>query len=463
MSAAGLREHAATIVVAALASLFASTLILGTGVLTAALDPDLIAESGTYRLVLLMVCAIFIVIALYVGAVVTANTFATIIAGRTRTIALLRLIGASAARVRARVAAEGLAMGAVGAAIGLALATAIVAGVASWGPGLGWLPEGRDYPRFDPLAVAAVAVVALTTWAAAWAGSRRVARVSPIAATGAAVEGRPEEARAHRGRAVAAWILIAVGASLLALGVLLGLLTPLALLVAFCGGLCSFTGIVLGAHVIMPPLLRLAGRATGRGPSGALAAANAVRFPERSARATIGLVVGVTLVTMFAVALDSYRSMTLLAFADDPTLAGELESTLAITSGILTALVGFSAVIAAVGLINTLSLSVLQRRRELGLLRALGFTAAQVRRMIVAESAQLTLAALGFGLLLGIGYGWIAAQSLLGSQSGIAPPTIPWPVVAGVAGFGIVLAALAALAPARRATRVSPVAALAVD
>ncbi|UOQ56318.1 ABC transporter permease [Leucobacter allii] len=463
MSAAGLREHAATIVVAALASLFASTLILGTGVLTAALDPDLIAESGTYRLVLLMVCAIFIVIALYVGAVVTANTFATIIAGRTRTIALLRLIGASAARVRARVAAEGLAMGAVGAAIGLALATAIVAGVASWGPGLGWLPEGREYPRFDPLAVAAVAVVALTTWAAAWAGSRRVGRVSPIAATGAAVEERPEEARAHRGRTVGAWILIAVGAALLALGVLLGLLTPLALLVAFCGGLCSFTGIVLGAHVIMPPLLRFAGRATGRGPSGALAAANAVRFPERSARATIGLVVGVTLVTMFAVALDSYRSMTLLAFADDPTLAGELESTLAITSAILTALVGFSAIIAAVGLINTLSLSVLQRRRELGLLRALGFTAAQVRRMIVAESAQLTLTALGFGLLLGIGYGWIAAQSLLGSQSGIAPPTIPWPVVAGVAGFGIVLAALAALAPARRATRVSPVAALAVD
>ncbi|GAA2189749.1 hypothetical protein GCM10009786_24150 [Leucobacter alluvii] len=101
MSAVGtatgqLREHVATIVVAALSTLFAVTLILGTGILTAALDPALIAESGTFRLVMLMVSVIFIIIALYVGAIVTANTFATVIAGRTRIIALLRLVGATA-------------------------------------------------------------------------------------------------------------------------------------------------------------------------------------------------------------------------------------------------------------------------------------------------------------------------------------------------------------------------------
>lgn len=460
---AGIREHGATVVVAALSSLFASTLILFTGVMSAALDPDLIESSGTFRMVLLMVSFVFIVIALYVGSIVTANTFATIIAGRTRTIALLRLVGATSRKVRARVAAEGLTMGLLGGAIGWVLAELLIFAAVTWGPGLGWLPAGRDYPLFDPLTLGSVAVVALTTWAAAWAGSRRVGSVSPIAATGAAVELRPEAARGRTGRTVWAIILVIIGAVLLALGLLLGMLTPLALLVSFFGGLFSFTGIALGAHLIMPPILRLTGKLLGQGPTGRLAAANAVRFPERSSRATIGLVIGVTLVIMFAVALETYGTMTLIAFDNDPALAAALTETLAITTAVFTGLVGFSAIIAAVGMVNTLSLSVLQRTRELGLLRALGFTGGQVRRMVIAESCQMTLAALGFGLVLGVFYGWVAAQSLLGSQAGMAPPTVPWIVVAGVVLFGFVLAVGAAVTPARRAIRVSPVAALAVD
>ena len=188
-----------------------------------------------------------------------------------------------------------------------------------------------------------------------------------------------------------------------------------------------------------------------------------MRFPERSARATIGLVIGVTLVTMFAVALASYEQMTLVAFAQDPEMQAQLSETLTITTGVFTGLVGFSAVIAAVGMVNTLSLGVLQRTRELGLLRALGFTGRQVRAMVMAESAQMTLAALGLGLVLGTFYGWVAAQSLVGSQVGLMPPTLPWLVLAGVVLFGAALALGAAIAPARRAIRVSPVAALAID
>ncbi|WP_241488072.1 ABC transporter permease [Leucobacter japonicus] len=458
-----IREHAATIIVAALATLFAVTLILGTGVLTAALDPELIEQSGTFRVVLLMVSAIFVLIALYVGAVVTANTFATVIAGRVRSIALLRLLGATSRYVRVRVAGEGLMMGALGSLLGFVVAEALVAVLTGFGPAWGWLPLGREYPLLDPLALAAVVIVTLTTWLSAWVGTRRVAGVSPIAATGAAVEPAPSAARERTGRTVWALILIATGIGCLALGLLVGMVTPLGLFVAFLGGLGSFTGIVVGAHLIMPTLLRATGRLLGGSPTGRIAAANAVRTPDRSARSTIGLVIGVTLVTMFAVALESYHSMTLRAFANDPALADTLDQTLAITTAIFTGLVGFSAVIAAVGLVNTLSLSVLQRTRELGLLRALGFTGGQVRRMIMAESAQMTLAALGFGLGLGILYGWVAAQSLLGSQAGIAPPTIPWPVLAGIVAFGIALAIIAAAAPARRAIRLSPVAALGVE
>lgn len=441
--------------------MFAVGLILATGIMGAALDSAAQA-SGTFRAVLLMVSAIFIIIALYVGAIVTANTFATIIAGRTRTIALYRLIGSTSARIRSRVAGEGLAMGALGAAIGFVAAEVLIVGVVSFGPSWGWLPEGVAYPMFDPLTILAVAVVMLTTWAAAWAGSRRVGAVSPIAATGASVELRPEQARGRRARTVWAWLLIGLGGVMLAAGIALSLVTPLALMVSFCGGLFSFTGIAIGAHLIMPPVLRLAGKLIDRGPTGSLAAANALRFPERSARSTIGLVIGVTLVIMFAVALDSYRAMVLIAFDNDPAMAAALNDVLSVTTAVFTGLVGFSAVIAAVGLVNTLSLSVLQRTRELGLLRALGYTGSQVRLMVIAESAQMTIAALGLGTVLGVFYGWAAAQSLVGSQVGFAAPSVPWAVVAGVIAFGILLAMIAAAAPARRALRVSPVTALSI-
>lgn len=457
------REHAATVIVAALSSFFAAALVLGVDLMVTAMDPELVDKSGTFKLMLMLVAFIFILIALYVGSVVTANTFSTIIAGRTRTIALYRLIGATSTRVRTRVAREGFVMGAVGALVGFVLAEALIVAVVAFGPELGWLPERANYSVFSPLALVAVAVVALTTWVAAWSGSRRVGRVSPIEATGASVELRPEDAKHRSGRSLWAMVLMILGLALLAVGIIAGLVTPLALLISFVGGLLSFTGIAIGAHLVMPPLLRLAGHALGNGPTGRLAAANAVRFPERSARATIGLVIGVTLVTMFAVALASYEQMTLAVFAQDAEMQSQLSETLVITTGIFTGLVGFSAVIAAVGMVNTLSLGVLQRTRELGLLRALGFTGNQVRSMVMAESIQMTLAALGFGLVLGTFYGWVAAQSLVGSQAGLAPPTLPWPILVGTVVFGTVLALGAAIVPARRALRVSPVAALAVD
>ena len=131
---------------------------------------------------------------------------------------------------------------------------------------------------------------------------------------------------------------------------------------------------------------------------------------------------------------------------------------------IFSILIGFSGVIAAVGLVNNLSLSVLQRTRELGLLRALGFSVRQLRQMILSESAQLTLTAVLLGILLGTVYGWAGAQSMLGFVSdGLVVPVVPWVILAVVVGSGAVITALASWAPTRRATRVSPITALAVE
>jgi putative ABC transport system permease protein len=454
------REHVSSILVAALGSFFGVGLIQATGLID-----DVLGGSGGegVQTALLAVASVFIGLAMYTGAVVTSNTFGTIIAGRARTIALYRLIGASASELRRSVAREGLLVGATGSAIGAVLAVLTASGVVRWQVGEGNLPD-IAYRLVDPLVLLPMAAVVLTTWLASRVGSRRVLDVSPIQATTGAQEAGVEEARRRVGRNVLALILVLLGVGLLGLGVVVGSVSPMGLVVAFLGGVLSFTGIVLGAHLVMPFVLRAVGRMLGGSAAARLAAANAVRYPERSTRNTIGLVIGVTLVTTFSVAAASFQSMVAHAAGLSPEELAQADQVLGITFGVLSALIGFSSVIAAVGLVNDLSLTVLQRTRELGLLRALGFTRGQVRWMIVAESAQMVLAAVGLGLVLGIVYGWAAAQSLLSAlvESGIVWPTLPWPVIAGIVGGGVLLALVASVVPSRRATGITPVRALQV-
>jgi putative ABC transport system permease protein len=460
------REHIPSILVATLGATFGVALLLGVNALTVLIGADPVTgESTTVAVLLGVVAWVFITIAIYVSAVVTANTFATIIAGRTRTIALLRLIGASAADQRRAVAREGFIVGGVGAIAGTLLGTGIVAGMMTSLVAFG-IVEDLPFSYIDPVVILPVIAVVLTTWLASWVGSRRVLTVSPMEATGAATEQTREETTARTGRNAAAIVLFTVGIGILLLGVAVGLVSPLGVLIGLVGGLLSFTGLVLGAHLVMPPALRLVGRAFGSSASAKLAAENAVRYPERSSRTTIGLVIGITLVTMFAVAIDSYQSMIYRAQATDPEYYAGVDTMLVITVVVFSVLTGFSALIAAVGMVNNLSLSVLQRTRELGLLRALGFTGRQVRTMILAESAQLTAASVLVGLTLGIFYGWAGAQSLLGSINGgpgLVVPTVPLVLIAVIVVAAVVLTVAASTAPSRRATRVAPVVALAVD
>ncbi|MDH6181137.1 putative ABC transport system permease protein [Microbacteriaceae bacterium SG_E_30_P1] len=452
------REHAPSILVASLSALFGVALLQVTSVL-AVIISDGTAGSATVAIMLSLVAMVFIAISTYVGSVVTANTFSTIIAGRRRTIALLRLVGSSARSLRSSVAREGFVVGVIGAALGLVLGTALAAALVAVGTLIGAIPT-LDYGFVNPVVLVPVAAVVLTTWLASWIGARRVLQVAPIEATGAAVESRQEEVGARRGRNVTSIVLIAIGAGLLASAVLLGLITPAAVLVGVLGGIVSFTGVVLAAPIMMPAALRLVGRLLGRSSEARMAAENAVRYPERSARTTIGLVIGVTLVTMFIVAVATFQSML-----EPVSEAADLDELMAAIVGVFSVLIGFSALIAAVGMVNNLSLSVLQRTRELGLLRALGFTVRQLRAMIRIEAAQLTATALAVGLLLGTVYGWVGAQSLLGSMpgAGLVLPVVPWWLLAVIAAVGAVLTVAASVAPTRRATSIAPVVALAVE
>lgn len=472
---ANARDHRAGILVAALSSAFGVALVGGVDVLAAFIGGSSMGERASVQLALAIVAGIFFVVAVYVGAIVTTNTFATVIAGRTRTIALLRLIGSSARAQRRSVAGEGLAVGLIGAAVGGAAAAVLSLLAVRLLVMTGVLPEAQ-YPVLSLLMVPPAVVVVLTTWLASWVGSRRVLAVTPVQALGAAQE-RPAAAVRSRGRLAVSLVLILSGSALLVLGLLLGTgafvrvsaalaqLSSYGVLVALPGGILSFTGIVLVAPFFLPAVLRAIGLLLGRGAAGRLAAANAVRNPERSSRTAIGLVIGVTLITMFVVAASTWQQLIRDAQANEPGMYQGADEIIGGTMTVFTVLVGFSAMIAACGVVNTLSLSVLQRGRELGLLRALGFTAAQVRRMVLAESAQLTVASVLTGLALGTVYGWIGAQSLLGMipGGGVLAPVLPWPFLAAIVLGAAVLAVVAALAPTRRATRVSPVAALAVE
>lgn len=463
------RGMGASILVAALSSAFGVVLVDATSYIGAMLQADpYIGDSGMLAFVVALLSVLLIGVALYVAAIVTANTFSTIIAGRTRRIALVRLIGGSARSQRTEVARQGLIVGAIGAIIGLVAGLIIAwAGLAFADRMLGAVPS---FTLMQPAILIPTLGVVLTTWMAAWAGSRRVLAVTPLQALGGAVERSHEDAARRPARHVGALLLLITGAALLVFGVIVGLVSPLGVVVAFFGGLLSFTGLTLAAVLVMPPLLRLVGKLFGRSATARLAAENALRYPERSGRMAIGVVMGVTLVTMFAVALESVKVLLTKASG------GELNSEFAIImdsfAAVMMALVGISAVIAAVGLVNLLTIGVVQRRRELGLLRAIGLSNAQVRRMILLEALHITITATATGLALGVLYGWIAAQSLLGAvrmpprfdeTAGLVAPAVPWIPVVVIVIATAVLTLVAAATPTRLATRVAPVEALAVD
>jgi putative ABC transport system permease protein len=139
----------------------------------------------------------------------------------------------------------------------------------------------------------------------------------------------------------------------------------------------------------------------------------------------------------------------------------QLTQVLDILLWVVTGLLGISVLIAVVGIGNTLSLSVLERTRESGLLRALGLTRGQLKAMLAAEAVLLATVGAVLGSLLGIGYGWAAARCLFGSRAVVL--TIPWDRLGLVAAGALAAGLLASVLPARRAAKVPPAAALAND
>ncbi|MFH9012273.1 ABC transporter permease [Streptomyces sp. NPDC017943] len=156
--------------------------------------------------------------------------------------------------------------------------------------------------------------------------------------------------------------------------------------------------------------------------------------------------------------LDPYPQVQVRDLADYKQL---VRDQIAVLLYLVYALLGLAIIIAVLGVVNTLALSVVERTREIGLLRAIGLARRQLRRMIRLESVVIAVFGAVLGLALGLVWG-VCTHEVLALQ-GMTALAIPWLTVVAVVAGSAVIGVVAALLPALRASRMNVLAAIAHD
>ena len=142
-------------------------------------------------------------------------------------------------------------------------------------------------------------------------------------------------------------------------------------------------------------------------------------------------------------------------------IGGAISDALARIFGLFDALAIVAVLIATLGVVNTLTMNVIERVREIGLLRAVGMTRRQVWRSVAVEAGILGLAGAILGIVVGLAVG--AAMVLLAGGRLDVGAGVPWPTVGLTLILGVVVAMLAAAYPAYLASRLSIVRAVRYD
>lgn len=124
-------------------------------------------------------------------------------------------------------------------------------------------------------------------------------------------------------------------------------------------------------------------------------------------------------------------------------------------------LLGLAIIIAGLGVVNTLALSVLERTRELGLLRAIGLRRGQTMGMITVEAVVISVFGALLGVAVGTGLGVAVVKAL--KDEGITELNLPWGQMAVYLGFAALIGVVAAVLPAVRAARINVLGAIAHD
>lgn len=256
-------------------------------------------SSGKDELTVILLA--FAGVALVVSALVVSNTFAVLVAQRTRELALLRCLGAGRSQIRGSVLMEALLVGAVSSAAGVLAGAGLMYALIAW---------ARSQPdmAFATLAVPASAIVTglivgmVLTVLAALVPARAATAVAPLAALRPADPAALTNSRG-RLRLIGGMLALLGGAAALGFGA-----AGNQLLVALAGGALSFLGVLLCATLFVPRLVAFAGRlAAPSGVPGHLAARNAVRNPGRTSVTAAALLIGVTLVALMMTGASSAR------------------------------------------------------------------------------------------------------------------------------------------------------------
>jgi putative ABC transport system permease protein len=129
--------------------------------------------------------------------------------------------------------------------------------------------------------------------------------------------------------------------------------------------------------------------------------------------------------------------------------------------GLVYVLLALAVLVALIGIVNTLTLSVFERTREIGLLRAVGMKRRQVRAMIRSESVIVALFGAVVGIVISAGLGVALASSL--RDNGVTNIALPIPSLIGFVILAGVLGLIAATWPARRAANLDVLAAIATE
>ncbi|UZN01955.1 ABC transporter permease [Cellulomonas sp. S1-8] len=138
------------------------------------------------------------------------------------------------------------------------------------------------------------------------------------------------------------------------------------------------------------------------------------------------------------------------------------EQVIDVMLAIVIGLLGVAVVIALIGVANTLSLSVIERRRESATLRAVGLSRRGLRWMLATEGMLIAGVGALIGTVLGLLYGWAGAATVFGTLGDVRL-TVPWLHVGAVLVVALLAGLVASALPARAAARTPPVAALGVD
>ncbi|WP_249027874.1 ABC transporter permease [Corynebacterium camporealensis] len=156
---------------------------------------------------------------------------------------------------------------------------------------------------------------------------------------------------------------------------------------------------------------------------------------------------------------ESVKDLVVVQVMSSDEFAGQAGDLIDQMLAILYALLALAVIIAVLGIVNTLTLGVIERRQEIGMLRAVGTQRRQVRTMITLEAVQIAIFGAVMGMLMGLGLGWAFIEVLSGE--GLEQATVPWGQLAIILVGSAVVGVVAAIWPAQRAAKTPPLDAIA--